>query len=84
VRYDRRHGLTRARANLEAGEYIGRLLLSAPVIVEPGQSLSISIGLGNVVVERRVEALQPSTGEAVFVRDSEGHVFPATLAGAVP
>lgn len=84
VRYDRDHGVMRARANIAPGDNLGPLMAAPVLRAERGETLSLRVAEGPVVIERPVEALQPSTGDAIFVKDAEGHVFSAPLVEAGP
>jgi hypothetical protein len=80
VRYERRDGVVRAAAGIAAGDQLGRMTAPAASITEAGEPLTLSVAVGPVVIERSVEAVQTSTGGAIFVRDPDGHVFSAPLA----
>jgi hypothetical protein len=85
VRYDREDGVARARAPIAAGDSLGRLMAPPSLAAEAGEMLTFEVRMGPALIERTVEALQASTGGAVFVRDADGAVFSAPLAtGAAP
>jgi hypothetical protein len=83
LHYDRAANVTRARAPIAAGDDLGRLMVSPPLAADQGERLSLEVRLGAALIERTVEALQPSTGGAVFVRDGDGQVFSAPLIALV-
>ncbi len=83
VRYDRNNRIARASAPIAAGDELGRFMTpAAPLTVEDGQPLTLLVQMGPALIERSVEALQPSTGGAVFVRDADGAVFSAQVLDA--
>jgi hypothetical protein len=80
VRYDRAHGVLRAADDIAAGDALGRMIAPSPSVLSAGQSLTLRTEIGPVIIERPVETVQATRGEAVFVRDGDGHVFAASLA----
>jgi hypothetical protein len=82
VRYDRDDGVVRARAPIAAGDSLGRLMAPPTLAADAGEMLTFQVRMGPALIERTVEALQASTGGAVFVRDADGAVFAAPLATA--
>ena len=84
--YDATNDVLRSTQTIAAGAYLGRILVSPTPFVDEGGELSIVVTVGPVRIERTVTALQPAAGgDAVFVRDRDGHVFRAPpLAGSAP
>ncbi len=80
LRYDRLHGAVRASEHLIAGEYLGPLAALPGVFPDADDALILSAAIGPVRIERDVVAVQPSLGEAIFVRDRDGDVFRAEVA----
>lgn len=79
LRYDRRHGVTRAAASIAAGDPLGRIIAPPATITDIGDPLTLRIAVGPVTIERRVEAVQSSSGSTVFVRDPDGNIFAAPI-----
>jgi len=76
--YDRQAGVVRARRALLVGDAVAAPPAEALAGVRKGDRLTLRAGVGPVVVERDVEAVQPARpGEPVFVRGSGGAVFTA-------
>lgn len=64
-----------------AGDYLGRLPALPDSAVDKGAPMTLRARSGLVTIERSVVAMQPArSGGKVFVRDEDGHVFPAPLA----
>lgn len=80
ARYDRLDGVVRARADIAAGDYLGRVVALARPAADTGQDLILRIVAGPVLIEREVEALQTSTRGAIFVRDEDGQSFSVPVA----
>jgi Chaperone for flagella basal body P-ring formation len=81
LRFDRRGGVLRAAAPLEAGAFLGRVALPAAAAVDAGDRLTLVATVGPVKVEREVVAMQPGrSGGRLFVRDEQGQVSSAPLA----
>lgn len=85
VRFDQTANLARADAALEAGDYLGRVLLADADGFAIGDPLILSVSVGPIMVERQVFAVQRANGaERVFVRDADGHVFAAAVSHLSP
>jgi len=84
--YDATNGVLRSAQAIAAGAYLGRVAVLPAAFVDTGDELSLVVAVGPVQIERTVTALQPaSSGDAVFVRDGDGHVFRAPpLTGSAP
>jgi hypothetical protein len=83
LRFDRRDGIVRAGGDLAAGAYLGRISAGAAPAADKGDKLTLVSSAGPVRIAREVVAMQPGrAGARLFVRDSEGHVTSAPLAGA--
>jgi flagella basal body P-ring formation protein FlgA len=80
--FDRSTALAVAADDLDAGAYLGRTVIRAARGIQKGAMLRLVSTAGSVRIERTVTALQPSRGGRVFVRDEDGQVFSARLAGA--
>lgn len=74
VTFDRATSLPRARTDLAAGTYLGRIELRATGL-RKGEATSLVSTVGPVRIVRAVTTLQASRGRRVFVRDDEGQVF---------
>ncbi len=69
---------------IAAGTYLGRVAPLRRASVVKGAELVLRSSAGPVVIERRVTAMQPGrAGGRIFVRDADGQVFAAPLAGEV-
>ena len=82
LRFDRSTALAVAADDLDAGAYLGRTVIRAATGVHKGAMLRLVSTAGPVRIERTVTAMQPSRGGRVFVRDEDGQVYSARLAGA--
>ncbi|MFA7595099.1 MAG: hypothetical protein WCY92_01990 [Novosphingobium sp.] len=82
--FDRRVNAPRLSAPLAAGTYLGPLTVRGGPVIAPGTELRHVARQGPVIIERRVNALQPSRmGQAVFVRAQDGAIFASRLAAPV-
>lgn len=69
------------RDAVAAGAVLGRLMPAPAGRVAAGTALTLRSVVGPVVVERDVTTLQPAhPGGGVFVRDTDGQVFAASMA----
>lgn len=76
--YDARNGIVRAAETGSAGHYLGQLIALPTHLIEQDEPLQLRVTAGPVEITREVIAVQPAhTGEAIFVRDADGHVFAA-------
>lgn len=76
--YDRRHAIARTAEAGQAGHYLGPLVSLPPDLIEQGEKLRLRVTAGPVTITRDVVAAQSArTGEPLFVRDADGHVFAA-------
>ncbi|HEX9933319.1 MAG TPA: hypothetical protein VGB08_10805 [Allosphingosinicella sp.] len=76
VRFDRSTGNVRAAGDLDAGAYLGRLVVADGAAVEAGAALTLVSTVGPVTVARPVVAMQTGRrGARLFVRDEDGQVF---------
>ena len=74
--YDRRHAIVHTAEAGEAGHYIGPLVSLPPDLIEQGETLRLRVSAGPVTITRDIVAVQSAqTGESLFVRDADGHVF---------
>jgi hypothetical protein len=82
LRFDRNARSLVATADLPAGTYVGRTVLTLPAApLNVGTSMRLRIVSGPVAVERPVHTLQPARrGEQVFVATADGDVFVARIA----
>jgi|CXWL01.1.fsa_nt_gi hypothetical protein len=80
LHYDRLHGVLRATQPLASSDYIGRVMAPPVPFPDTEDALTLSAAVGPVRVERDVVAVQPSLGEAIFVRDNDGAIFRAPMA----
>ena len=79
--FDRASGLVLATRDLDAGAYLGRTIVSDLPGVDKGATLMLVSTQGAVRIERPVTAIQPSRGGRVFVRDGDGQIYAASVAG---
>jgi len=79
--FDHASGLVRAARDLDAGAYLGRTIVRDLPDVDKGATLMLVSIQGAVRIERPVTALQPSRSGRVFVRDGDGQVYAASVAG---
>ena len=79
--FDRASGTVLAARDLDGGAYLGRTVISDLPGVDKGATLMLVSTQGAVRIERPVTALQPSRGGRVFVRDGDGQVYAASVAG---
>ena len=79
--FDRASGTVLAARDLDRGAYLGRTVISDLPGVDKGATLMLVSTQGAVRIERPVTALQPSRGGRVFVRDGDGQVYAASVAG---
>jgi flagella basal body P-ring formation protein FlgA len=78
LRYDRRRGLVVTRVALAAGAELGAVWLPLRPAVAAGETVSITAGVGHVVISRQAQALQPAkAGQKFFVRTEDGAIFAA-------
>lgn len=84
LRYERLHGTVRAAERLAAGDYLGRVIAPREAFPDAEDALTLTVAAGPVRVERDVVAVQPSLGEAIFVRDQGGLIFRAPTASLQP
>ncbi len=78
--YDRRVRALRASADMAAGDYLGRLVIDAGRVAQPGEELVLVFHQGPVTVERDVSPLTAMrSGEEGVVRSADGTVFTATF-----
>jgi hypothetical protein len=81
LRYDGTNGTTRAGAPLDAGSYVGPLVVPHHHYADRGDNLVLGVSIGPVRIERQVFAMQPAAaGSDIFVRDEDGNVFSAPIA----
>lgn len=77
-RYEPNAGAVRTLRDLHAGEILAAAPLSMLAAIRPGQALYVASHVGPVIVERRVEAVQAAAaGHGLFVRSTDGAIFPA-------
>jgi hypothetical protein len=75
-RYDRSSGVSRLARDLAAGDVVERFPEYGADMVLPGQHLKLVVKIGNVRVERQVEALQRARpGERLFVEGGDGQIL---------
>jgi hypothetical protein len=75
-RYDRSSGASRLARDLAAGDVVERFPEYGADMVLPGQHLNLVVEIGNVRVERQVEALQSARpGERLFVKGDDGQIL---------
>lgn len=78
--FDQSDGFVRARADLVAGEYLGRTAIPAGELIETGSQLVLQVTVGNVRIEKQVEALEATMdADRIFVLDRAGNVFPVSV-----
>lgn len=76
LRYDANVGAMRASRDIAAGEVAPAMPSFAVAAIRPGQTLYLSTRIGDVIVERGVEAVQVGhPGGRVFVRAKTGPAF---------
>lgn len=76
ARFDRRAGVLRAKVDLNAGGYMGKIYFGTEAVAQGGEDILLCSASGPVSVTRRVEALQPvAAGHSAFVRGSDGKAF---------
>lgn len=84
--YDNRHAIVRAAEASDAGHYLGPLVDLPADLIEQGEALQLRVAAGPVTIARDIVAVQSAhTGETLFVRDADGHIFsaPSTDIGEV-
>ena len=79
--FDRASGMVMAARDLDGGAYLGRTIVSDLPGVDKGATLMLVSTQGAVRIERPVTALQPSRSGRVFVRDGDGQIYAASVAG---
>jgi hypothetical protein len=75
-RYDRSRGVSQLTRSLAAGDVVAPFPEYGEDVALPGQMLNLVVAIGNVRVERQVEALQEARpGERLFVRSRDGQIL---------
>lgn len=73
IRYDRQHGVIRARTELSARTYLGHINTPKDNFVDTGDEMVLMVAIGPVRIERPVWALQPAfKADHIFVTDKDG------------
>lgn len=76
VRYDPGLRAVRLFHALQPGDVVAAIPASLMAGVAPGETLYVQVHVGPVVVQRKVEALQPAhPGQKIFVRAADGTVM---------
>lgn len=79
-RYDRHRQAVIAAQDLTQGEQVRAFAGAADRGVQPGERLTLRAGVGPVIVERDVEALQGARpGQRLFVKTNDGEVIAIPL-----
>jgi len=82
TRYDTTLRAARLSRALQPNEVIAAIPAAMMAGVSPGDTLSVQVRVGPVVVEREVEALQPAhPGQKLFVRAADGTVMSVRYPG---
>lgn len=82
--FDGKQRVARARVALAAGQYLGRAFFPAAPVVRSGDHMVLRQHVGRVAIERDVVVMQDGfAGGRVFVRDDDGVIFAAPVAGPV-
>jgi flagella basal body P-ring formation protein FlgA len=79
--FDRASGLVLATHDLAAGTYLGRTVVRDVPAIDKGATLTLVSTQGAVRIERPVTALQATRSGRVFVRDGDGQIYAASVAG---
>ena len=84
-RYDAALGVARAARDLKAGETVEAPPAFALAEAPTGQPLYVRVQVGDVTIEREVQAIQPTrANQRIFVKTADGVVFSARLREAAP
>lgn len=76
VRYDAAMRAVRLVHALRPGDVIRAMPAAMMTGISPGDTLTVAVKVGPVVVQRQVEALQPANpGQRLFVRAADGKVI---------
>lgn len=82
MRYDTALRTVRLARALQPGDVVAGIAPGLMADIMPGQALYVVSRVGPVVVQRRVEALQPANpGQRLFVRGGDGKVMSVLYAG---
>lgn len=82
VRYDGGMHAVRMIRAVDPDEIVPAIRPSMLAAVSPGQTLYLSVKVGPVTVQRKVEALQPANpGQKLFVRAADGQVMSVLYPG---
>jgi hypothetical protein len=83
--YDRPTGAARLARDVAAGEVVPNFPGADQQKVFPGDALTLVVAIGNVRIERAVEALQSAArGQKLFVEDHEGRVLSVRYEATTP